>query len=637
MKYLFVILLLSIGWTGTAQVNRTYDGSGNNIANPEWGNAGTTFRNYVDNGYNDLISEPGGENRPNPRIISNALGSQAEFLPNELGLSDFVWGWGQFIDHDINLNDDNFDETFDIDVPACDPLFDPNCTGTVKIRMFRSISDPDSGTDVSNPRQHINEITSFIDGSAVYGVSQERADWLRTFVDGKLKVSSGNLLPWNTIDGEFDSAIDASAPFMVLDGFPLPEKFFVGGDVRVNEQPGLACFHTLWVREHNRLCDELALANPSWNDEELFQRARKIVGGMIQAITYEEFLPTIGVQMRDYESYDESIDPNILNTFSAAGYRFGHTMVNGRLIRFNEDGSDWSFGAVDLRNAFFNPTILKDEGGLAPFFRGLGAQEHQLVDPLIMDDIRNFLFGPPGAGGLDLLSINLARARERGLPDFNTTRFNLSLPPYQSFSDVTSDGSLSALLEATYGNINDIDPWIGFMSEDHMTNAIMGETMEQLLRMQFSFLRNGDRYYYENDPSFTQSEITSIKNTKLSEVLIRNTEIETMQENVFIAEPRGTLAVELFPIPEFKDIQLSASPNPVQKNFTLHIDSRMDTSATLYIYDGKGIKVEEKSMRLQRGENEFKFELSDQLANGLYVITLQSERGIGQLKIVKQR
>ena len=115
---------------------------------------------------------------------------------------------------------------------------------------------------------------------------------------------------------------------MVVDGPTIPERFFVGGDVRVNEQPGLMAFHTLWVREHNRLCDELKAANPTWNDEELFQRARKIVGALIQVVTYEEFLPNIGVDIAPYTAYNPTIDAGIMNTFSAASYRFGHTMVN---------------------------------------------------------------------------------------------------------------------------------------------------------------------------------------------------------------------------------------------------------------------------------------------------------------------
>jgi len=637
MKFLVSLTIFSFGLSVLAQANRTYDGTANNVANPTWGAAICPFKNLDSNGYTDLISAPGGDDRGNPREISNALGSQTVFMPNELGLSDFIWGWGQFIDHDINLNDDNLSEPHNITVPACDVMFDPMCSGSVEIRMFRSLSDPATGTSIANPRKHINNITSFIDGSAVYGSSPTRANWLRTFVDGKLKTSSGNLLPWNTIDGEYNSAIDTNAPFMVLDGFPLPDKYFVGGDVRVNEQPGLTSFHTLWVREHNRLCNELKVTHPTWTDEDLFQRARKLVGALIEVVTYEEFLPAIGVELDPYVGYDDSIDASILNAFSAAGYRFGHTMVNGRLVRYEENGNEWSFGAVDLRDAFFNPSIIRDEGGIEPFFRGLAAQEHQLVDPLIMDDIRNFLFGPPGAGGLDLLSINIARARERGVPDYNTLRGDLQLMPHADFTSLTSNTVLRTALVNVYGDIDKVDPWIGFMSEDHLPNAIVGEGLQTILKLQFGNLRDGDRYYYENDPAFSSEEIDELKNTKLSDIILRNSDIELLQDNVFIAVPRNALSVELLPFPEIKTISLKAYPNPIQKYFTLMIETSRPLDASLNITDLNGKLIKEEKVMLAKGQNKLEFELNDTLANGLYIISLTSDHSQGQLRVIKRQ
>ncbi|WP_151673983.1 peroxidase family protein [Patiriisocius marinus] len=634
-NYYLMALFCVISFSITAQENRSYDGLGNNVANPEWGAAGTYFRTFTTAAYSDGISEPGGENRANPRTVSNALGSQETFLPNELGLSDFIWGWGQFIDHDINLNDDETSEPINIPVPGCDPMFDPACLGNKEIRMFRSISDPATGTDISNPRRHINEITSYIDASMVYGSDEDRANWLRTGVDGLMKVGANQSLPWNTIDGLFESAIDPNAPFMVVDGQILPDKFFVGGDVRVNEQPGLACFHTLLVREHNRQAVSIKDAHPGWNDEQIFQRARKVVSAIVQAITYEEFLPAIGVQLPTYSGYDTSVETSITNMFSAAGYRFGHTLVNGRLIRFEENGDDFQFGATDLRDGFFNPELLKDEGGISPFFRGMAAQEHQLVDPLIMNDLRNFLFGPPGSGGIDLLATNFNRARERGLTDYNSIRVALGLAPHATLADLTSDIELQSKLSTVYTDINDIDPWIGFMSEDHLPNAIIGEGLNELFLFQFGALRDGDRYYYENDPAFTQVEIDEIKNTKLSEVILRNTDIETLQEDVFTAVPRDELSIEFFPFSGVMNIDVTAYPNPVQKYFKIRIEARRPSMATLRIFDLNGILVQEKQIAMMRGVTEHDFELSDQLANGTYLISLESDAGKGSLKIIK--
>ena len=65
--------------------------------------------------------------------------------------------------------------------------------------------------------------------------------------------------------------------------------FFSTGDSRANEQPGLTAFHTVWVREHNRLAKELSYLNPHWDDERLFQEARKINIAEMQHITYNEW------------------------------------------------------------------------------------------------------------------------------------------------------------------------------------------------------------------------------------------------------------------------------------------------------------------------------------------------------------
>ncbi len=618
-----------------AQDNRPLDGFGINPVNPEWGAAATEFQRVTENAFADGYSEPSGADRPNPRTISNAIGEQPGFLPNEKGLSDFIWGWGQFIDHDINLNDDHPTEFLPILVPAGDFAFDPDGTGTVEIPMRRSLFEPGTGTEPGNLRRHVNEITAFIDGSPIYGVTEDRANWLRSFQGGKLKVSDGNLLPFNTLDGLESGDVDNNAPFMIFDGVFFPEKFYIAGDIRANEQPTLMAFHTLWVREHNRLCDDFAIANPTWNDEELFQAARRMVGAYMQAITFEEFLPAIGIELNPYNGFDPTVNPAIFNVFSAAAYRFGHTMVNGRVLRFQENGDTLSFGSIHLRDAFFHPEILVEQGGIEPFFRGMAVQEHQFVDPFVMNDLRNFLFGPPGAGGLDLLSINIQRARERGVADYNSIRQSFGLVPISTFEELTSDIAVRNAMESTYGDVNKIDPWIGMMCEDHLSGAIIGPSLYNIFKAQFEQLRDGDRFYYENDATLSQADKDAIKATRMSDVILRNTDIQDIQSNVFFAESRELVAVESMPFTGIRNITLEAWPNPVQRYFNLKIYAMKTGSATLTVLDNNGRIAQQHTIELEKGRNTLQFELPSQLANGLYTLLLEMDGDKGFVKLVK--
>ena len=515
---------------------RTIDGTHNNQQNIRWGAAGENLQLMVPLAYSDSISAPAGLNRPNPRDISNTVSAQISNTTDVFQLSDFVWAWGQFLDHDLGFTPDG-QEFFPIPVPQGDRWFDPNNTGQMMIPTMRNLFDPATGTSPDNPRRHPNIITAYLDGSAVYGSEESFAAWLRSFEGGKLKVSAGNLLPFNTTTGEYDAPIDPSAPHME-DPVGMSEKIFVAGDVRANENIVLLSLHTLFVREHNRLCDELVAEHPDWNDQQLYLHARKLNSGFMQAITYNEFLPAMGVHLSPYEGYNSDIHVQMANVFTAAAFRLGHTLLNSNLQRMMMDGTPHPDGPVLLRDAFFNPLLALEEGGIDIFLKGLGVQPQQEFDASIIDDVRNFLFGPPGSGGMDLAAINIQRGRERGLPDLNTIRSALGLEPYQIFRQINfSNVGATFDLLSSYSNINQIDPWVGMLAERRLPGAIVGETLMEILTRQFTILRDGDRFFYLNDPVLTEDEKSIINRTTLNKIIMRNTEIDLMQDNVFDAMP----------------------------------------------------------------------------------------------------
>ena len=529
----------------TAERYRTINGTYNNRAEhrQRWGAAHTALIRYTGEGFADGTAAPAGPDRPNPRAISNALFAQDDLLNDPVGLSDFTWVFGQFIDHDIGLTEQP-GEPLMIPVPTGDPIFDPFRTGRVVIPMQRNGHRLGTGFGTGNPRQYDNEITAYIDGSAVYGSDELRAAWLRTFADGKLKVSAGGLLPYDTRNGEIDGRHDAAAPHMA-NAVNFRGALFVAGDPRANENPVLAALHTLFVREHNRRCDLLRADHPDWSDEQLYQHARKFVGGAIQRIVYEEWLPAMGVPVGDYAGYDPGVNPQLANVFTAAAFRVGHTLLNSTLRRTDAAGNVLPQGNISLRDAFFNPGAIPAVGGIEPYLRGMAEQVQQRMDNHVVDDVRNFLFGPPGAGGLDLAAINIMRGRERGLPRYNKVRQAYRLPHYVDFRELNPDPAVHAALAEVYGNdINKLDPWVGMLAEHPVEGSIFGPTLRTILNDQFRKLRTGDRFYYLNDPVLTEAEKQEIHTTTFRDIIMYNTDIELMQEDVFRSMPFSQICGE---------------------------------------------------------------------------------------------
>jgi len=516
------------GGAVTTAEPRTINGQGNNLSHPLWGAAGTPLRRMAPVAYADGVSAPAGPERPSARAISNAIMAQAEPIPSRAGLSGFVFQWGQFVDHDLDLTAlGSPPEEFDIVVPSGDPTFDPAGTGEAIIPFLRSNYDAATGTGTDNPRQQIDDITSFLDGSGVYGSSDQRAQALRTLNGGRLQTSVGDLLPLNTV----------GLP-NVDNGAPHPEQYYVAGDLRANEQPGLTALHTLFVREHNRWCDVLAEEHPAWSDEQLYQEARRRVSALIQIITFKEFLPALlGPLAPSVEGpYQPDVDATIANEFSAALYRVGHTMLPPDLLRIEDDGVSAPEGPLPLAEAFFLPSNLASPGELERILRGLATLTQQEIDSKVVDGVRNFLIGDPVSGVLlDLASLNVQRGRDHGLPTYNQMRATLGVGAKASFADVSTDPDVDRALASVYKSIDDVDLFVGAISEDHAPGAQVGELVATVLRDQFERLRDGDRFWYRRDAAFSASELTELEATRLSDVIRRNTTITNLQDNVFLA------------------------------------------------------------------------------------------------------
>jgi hypothetical protein len=499
---------------------QSIDGTGNNLANPAWGSTSVALLRLSAAGYGDGLSTPAGVTRPSARAISNAVAAHpADDVLSETHLSAFAYLWGQFIDHDMDLTTSASPrEALNVSIPIGDASFDPNSTGTQIIPLSRS----KYVTDATSVRQQVNDITAFLDGSMIYGSDATRAAALREMSGGRLRTSAGNMLPYNTT-----GLANANDTHQFADS-----ELFLAGDVRANENSELTALQTLFVREHNRLSGVIAASHPTWNDERLYQAARRLVIAEVQNITYNEYLPALLGRnaLPAYRGYKPGVNAGISTEFSTAAFRLGHSMLANDVEFITNDGEEF-MPEMELADVFFNPDVI-ETSGVDPILKYVASSNSEEIDSYVVDSLRNFLFGQPGQGGLDLAALNIQRGRDHGLASYNDTRVALGLSRLTSFDQISSDAQTVGNLKSVYASVDDVDLWVGGLAEDHVAGSNLGPTFQKILVDQFTRLRDGDRFWFER--ALSNTDLQMVRGMTLANIVKANTDLTNLQSNVFV-------------------------------------------------------------------------------------------------------
>ena len=532
---------------------RSADGTCNNFYYPLNGASERPFARLLPPFYEDGISAPVGlsqqqEGRafeppwPSPRLISWKLITDMHVTRPGLQATHMFMQWAQFLDHDLDIAPVFDEDACECDVtPKCLPIevkpedgfFGTNTSNNGDCLPF-SRSVPACGRR-SLRRNQVNDLTSYIDASNVYGSTKELADSLRLFSRGLLK------------QGNRQKTLKGNLPFQeeTPDFSDLP--FFVAGDERANEQLGLTIMHTVWLREHNRIARGLARINPCWTDERLYQETRKIVGAMHQVITFNEFLPLVfGRFFRryipHYRGYNPYVDATIPNAFAAAAYRFGHSLVRNQLDRLDKDFESLPIGPIPLERAFFNPHSYFESLGTDPVLRGLTVVKANPVDEFLNSILTSKLFVEPGKTlGGDLASLNIQRGRDHGLPPYRTWEsYCKRLFPGVRVSFQAADAQQKLTeLYGEEGYRKGIDLWLGGLAETSLPRGQVGPTFGCILALTFSRVRDGDRFWYESPYVFTPQQRLELQRVSLAKVVCNNADdIPAIQRRVFLPDQR---------------------------------------------------------------------------------------------------
>ncbi|KAI9333882.1 heme peroxidase [Obelidium mucronatum] len=498
---------------------QSMDGTGNNVGHRSWGSAGTPYLRLTPWEYG-TNQTPNGQHLPNPRLISNVLFAQKPFLHNTDGISDFAPAWGVMLHLDITVASRNSSDPIPIPVPPNDPVFKIPGSPEDFIPVYRSDY---IGVDLEkNLRIIPNAFTAFIDCSGLYGNSIEDMNHMRSFKGGKLKSVFLE-------KGEFPPVIQ-SGPLKGYFDFNIPN---------LNMMPQLMMPYLLFFREHNRRASELANRHPEWNDEQLFQRARRWVIAVVQKITVNNYVPAVtGEQLEPYQGYNPNINPGIDLFFANVAFRYGHSAINQFITRIDESGSQVPEGHIIFHKAFYEKLaeqVLKY--GMESILRGLATQKDQVIDTHFVSEVRNYLPLNPGHY-FDLAAIGIQRARELGIPSYSKIRdhFNLTHPYY--WSDITADIEVQKALNELYGSVDDLDAYVGAFAEDKIdTHSIVSPIQRVSIRDQFTRLRDGDRFWYENPGVLSEFEMMELSTFTLGSMVRYNTNCTYYPNDPFVATP----------------------------------------------------------------------------------------------------
>ncbi|CAH1403181.1 unnamed protein product [Nezara viridula] len=531
---------------------RTYNGSCNNQAHFTWGSSLTPYSRLLPPIYKDGIWEPRGKDS---RFISNAAEvSSAVLRHSDNSLKQVtlaVVSWASLVTYDmahtvsyrmINTGDPVMCcEGTESKLaprhrhPFCMPIV--NEKETKCYNYVRSMVAPCDDYRFG-PAQQMNAVSHLLDGSSLYGSTKEDAKTLRTGKGGQIKLSSVNghdILP---------SLFSSATPLIF-------------GEMRLNIDVMSAVLHLVLVREHNRIASELAHINPNWNDEKLYQEARRIVIAEIQHITYNEWLPVVlgdketsrrGLHFNKQgysDVYNKNVPPSVYNSFANAAMRFIVSMVDEKLSLYDEERKPSS--NMTLRFSLIKPSLFNDVNVMDSLVRMLSTQNCQAKDLSLPHAVTEFLYSIGNETGLDALSLDIQRGRDHGLPPFVAFRKLFGLK-YESFDDLTSSIPQEILqdLKKIYQKVSNIDLIVGGLAEIPNKGSLLGPVFSSIIAQQMATTRIGDRYFYDNKDQpypFTLNQLSEIRKVSLARLFCDNTSVKKMQPSVFTKPNLGNQLV----------------------------------------------------------------------------------------------
>ena len=501
---------------------RTLDGTNNDLDDPLMGSLGSRFGRNVPLDY--TVREP--EDKllePNPRVISRELLTRKEFIPATT-LNLLAGAWIQFEVHDWFSHGKNEEDNPWV-VPVADG--DPWPERPMRIPKTR----PDPSADPSGPPTFVTDDTHWWDGSQIYGRDPAFAHALRSGEHGKLRIDEHGLPP-----KDLEAHIDPSG---------VASNFWVG----------LALLHSLFMREHNAICDHLHEKHQDLSDDELYDKARLVIAALMAKIHTTDWTPAI-------IAHPTTVTALRTNWWGLEGERLDKLVgrrTKNEVIRgipgspTNHHGVPYSLTEEFVCVYRMHPLIpdefsfrrLQDDGTLQeltlPEIGALHVRE-RLAEMSMSDALYSFGTSHPGAitlhnfprflqhfdradGSLvDLASIDVLRVRERGVPRYNQFRRLLHLKPFETFEEMADTPEHAEELRAIYGDVERVDSMIGMYAERKPKGFGFSDTAFRIFILMASRRLESDRFFTRDyrPEVYTRAGLDWVESNNMRTLLLRH-------------------------------------------------------------------------------------------------------------------
>ncbi|XP_049768895.1 peroxidase-like [Schistocerca cancellata] len=532
-----------------SSIYRTHNGSCNNLEHPMWGMLDTPYSRLMQPVFHDGINEPRksvtGKELPNARSLRQHLLPVGDF--DDETNTMMVMGFGGLITHDGALSGDWLGENgqyimccshkatplpckdisvgcYPVKIPEDDEFYTEK--GVKCMSVVRTMKTYTMGGYLG-PAQSVSSASHYLDASFMYGSDERHASRIREFSEGRLTtrvLADGRKVLPQVNDSVASCSVSSD------------ETCFLAGDDRVNQNPLVALETILFVREHNRVADQLSAMNPHWDDERLYQETRRIVIAEYQHIAYTDFLPRLiredwlakyNITSRETGfsyCYNASTNPATLAEFTEAVYRMFHGIVQGKMRLYK--GIGCPFRSQKITNWLDRPEIITQGDHLDQIALGMAQQPTAKDDKYTDYELDRNLFKGDGEYGQDLSTFDILRGRDSGLGSYNDYRELIGLSraeKFEDFSDLMPYEDATALGHF-YEHPDDVD-LIMVMLDKRNENTL--NVRETILVEQFKRWKCGDRFFYDYGGSpypFTSDQINEIKKATISRIVCDNSD-----------------------------------------------------------------------------------------------------------------